>query len=69
MVKRGQVIAQIGASGSANIPHLHYELRTGTGVDAEGLPSYFSNFRRVLDSKMTIIQRGQIDTGDIIENR
>lgn len=68
-VKRGQVIAQIGASGSANIPHLHYELRTGTGVNAEGLPSYFNNFRRVLGSKVNPIQRGQIDTGDVIENR
>jgi murein DD-endopeptidase MepM/ murein hydrolase activator NlpD len=69
MVRRGQMIAQIGASGSANIPHLHYELRTGTGVAAEGLPSYFNNFRRVLGSKMTPLQGGQIDTGDVIENR
>jgi murein DD-endopeptidase MepM/ murein hydrolase activator NlpD len=69
LLRRGQMIARIGASGSANIPHLHYELRTGTGIDAEGLPSYFSNFRRLLGAKSTLLQRGQLDTGDVIDNR
>ena len=68
-VRRGQEIAQIGCSGSAETPHLHYELRTGAGFDAEGLPSYFSDFRRVLGAKMLEVKRGRIDAGDIVESR
>ena len=68
MVRQGQVVAEMGASGSAHIPHLHYELRTGADLKAEGLPSYFSNFSRVLGSKSVKVKKGMIDTGDIIEN-
>ncbi|MFS8084540.1 MAG: M23 family metallopeptidase [Acidobacteriota bacterium] len=66
-VKQGQVIAQMGASGSAMFPHLHYELQTGIDTKAEGLPSYFRNFRRMLGSRIIEIKRGQVDTGDILE--
>ena len=34
---------------------------------AEGLPSYFRAFRRVLGSSQIEVQRGQIDSGDIVE--
>jgi hypothetical protein len=64
MVQSGQEIAAIGASGSANIPHLHYELRTTADHLAEGLPSYFSNYKK--SGKK--ISKGQLDSGDIIEN-
>ncbi len=68
-VSPGQIIGRIGASGSSLFPHLHYELRTGSGVSGiEGLPSYFSRFRRWLGSKSTEVQRGQIDSGDIVES-
>jgi len=67
-IQSGQVIGQIGASGSSLFPHLHYELRNGIGAkDVEGLPSYFHRFRRILGSNSIDIQRGQIDTGDIVE--
>jgi len=66
-VRQGQVIAQMGASGSSQFPHLHYELQTGSDMKAEGLPSYFRNFRRILGSKMIVVKRGQVDTGDIVE--
>ncbi len=67
-VQQGQVIGQIGASGSSLFPHLHYELRNGIAAkDVDGLPSYFYQFRRVLGSKSIDIQVGQIDTGDIVE--
>ena len=69
MVKQGEVIGQIGASGDSLFPHLHYELRTGPGVKGvEGLPSYFGGFRRVLGSKTVSVERGQVDTGDVVEN-
>lgn len=67
-VQQGQVIGQIGASGSSLFPHLHYELRNGVGAkNVDGLPSYFHKFRRILGSKSIDIQVGQIDTGDIVE--
>lgn len=67
-VQQGQLIGQIGASGSSLFPHLHYELRDGVGAkDVEGLPSYFHQFRQVLGTHSQDVVRGQIDTGDIIE--
>jgi murein DD-endopeptidase MepM/ murein hydrolase activator NlpD len=67
VIKQGQLIARIGASGSANIPHLHYELQNGVDTKAEGLPSYFRNFRRVLGSRVTEVKIGQVDSGDIVQ--
>jgi hypothetical protein len=71
IVKQGEVIGQIGASGDSLFPHLHYELRTGPGMKGvEGLPSYFSGFLRAPGSKTGAgaVKRGQIDTGDVVEN-
>ena len=56
-VVSGQHVANVGASGSSLMPHLHYELRTGVGVrGVEGLPSYFDG-------------HGSPATGDIIDAR
>src|SRR5262249_17560775 len=45
-VAQGQPVARLGASGSAEFsPHMHYELRTGTTMSAEGLPAYFSDWK------------------------
>ena len=63
----GQQIGRIGASGSANIPHLHYELRDGLGLRAEGLPATFAGFRRTLGSHAVAVERGAVDTGDVVE--
>ena len=65
-VKQGQSIAAVGVSGSAEEPHLHYELRNGSGFDAEGLPSYFHRFIRLLGAKSIAVKRGRVDTGDMI---
>ena len=69
-VKQGEIIGAMGASGSSLFPHLHYELRNGDGAKyVEGLPSYFSNFTRVLGSRKLVIKRGLINSGDIIESK
>jgi hypothetical protein len=67
-VKQGEIVGLIGASGDSLFPHLHYELRTGPGIKGvEGLPSYFGGFRRIFGSQ-TLIERGQLDTGDVVDN-
>ncbi|MBA3633771.1 MAG: M23 family metallopeptidase [Acidobacteria bacterium] len=67
-VKQGEIIAAIGAAGSSLFPHLHYELRNGGGAkEVEGLPSYFTNFKRILGSRIVNVKKGQVDTGDIID--
>ncbi|MDQ3178937.1 MAG: M23 family metallopeptidase, partial [Acidobacteriota bacterium] len=67
-VKQGDIIAAIGAAGSSLFPHLHYELRSGGGAKTvEGLPSYFSRFRRILGSRSVNIKKGAINTGDLVD--
>jgi hypothetical protein len=68
-VQPGQFVGRIGASGSANIPHLHYELRNGVGIQTEGLPSTFTDYRRVLGRKIVDVKSGAIDTGEIVEGK
>jgi peptidase M23-like protein len=68
MVKQGEIIAAVGAAGSSLFPHLHYELRNGSGArEVEGLPSYFSNFRRIFGSRSVNVKRGAINTGDLVD--
>ncbi len=44
LIRAGQVIAQVGNSGSSLGPHLHYELRTGWGLKGiTGIPAYFQD--------------------------
>jgi Peptidase family M23 len=68
-VRRGDPIAAIGASGSSMFPHLHYELQTGPGTDAEGLPSSFEDFDRILGSKRVTVKSGRVSSGDIVQSR
>jgi murein DD-endopeptidase MepM/ murein hydrolase activator NlpD len=68
MVKQGDAIAAVGAAGSSLFPHLHYELRDGAGAKTvEGLPSYFSNFRRLYGARPVAVKKGAVNTGEIIE--
>jgi murein DD-endopeptidase MepM/ murein hydrolase activator NlpD len=66
-VEQGEVVGRVGFSGSVYTVHLHYEVGTGPGHDVEGLPSYFSGFRRVWGRRIVDVARGQVDTGDIVE--
>ncbi len=67
VVKRGQLVARIGSSGSSGNPHVHYELRTGKDLKTEGLPANFVGFRRHLGSKVLSVDAGPVDTGDLLE--
>jgi Peptidase family M23 len=68
-IKQDQPLAQVGSSGSAYFPHLHYELRTGTDLKVEGLPSYFGGFYRVLGAKKIEVNKGPVETGEIVERK
>jgi hypothetical protein len=68
-VTRGQPVAKIGSSGSSGNPHVHYELRTGKDLKAEGLPATFQGFSRHLGAKVVQVEAGPVDTGDLLEAR
>jgi hypothetical protein len=64
-VRAGQVVAQVGNSGSSLGPHLHYELRTGWGIKGiTGMPAYFHD--------VTVVGTGEkgkgvaLNSGDIV---
>jgi len=45
-VRRGQVLARIGASGDAREPHLHFEVTTSSKLAAgEGVPYLIDRYR------------------------
>jgi hypothetical protein len=68
MVKKGEEIAQVGFSGNTLTVHLHYQLQTGIDISrTETLPIYFNNYKWLLGTKNVVIQKGAIDTGDIIK--
>jgi hypothetical protein len=48
---------------------VHYELSTGPGLDAEGLPSQFVGFDRILGSRRTRADGTSPDSGDLVEAR
>ena len=68
-VRQGDVLAAVGAAGSSKFPHLHFELQTGPDVSAEGLPSVFENFDRILGSRRVRVKSGRVNSGDILQSR
>jgi Peptidase family M23 len=68
-VRRGEVVAAIGASGSSKFPHLHYELQTGPDTNAEGLPATFHDFERLYGSRRVRVRAGSVDSGDLLDGR
>ena len=68
-VKVGQKIGQMGVSGDAYLPHIHYELRSASAVDADAFPAYFRDFVRLLGLRKLPVKIGPVDSGDILESR
>jgi hypothetical protein len=68
-VRAGQEIAAMGASGSALMPHLHYQLQTTATGHAEGVPAIFHDFVRVRGAHPIAVARGHVDTGEIVAPR
>ena len=68
-VRAGQPVGQMGVSGDAYLPHVHYELRSASTVNAHAFPAYFRNFTRLLGSRRTHVPRGPVDSGDLLESR
>ncbi|WP_265570400.1 M23 family metallopeptidase [Sphingomicrobium nitratireducens] len=67
-VAQGQKVARAGMSGTSLFPHLHYQLATGPGLSAEGLPAYFDNIARVLGETTADVRPATwIDSGDLVE--
>ena len=65
-VRQGQPIATSGASGTSLFPHLHYQLVNAPGIDGEGLPVYFDDYRRVVGARELRETGVAIDSGDIV---
>ncbi|MEO8515710.1 MAG: M23 family metallopeptidase [Flavobacterium sp.] len=68
-IKKGQKIGVIGTSGSSFFPHLHFEVRNNINHDAEGVPSYFTDFKLISGSQTKEIKKGTINTGDIVQTK
>ena len=69
MVRAGQPLAEMGVSGDAYLPHVHYELRNAGEVNALGLPAYFQNFIRILGVRRIPVTVGPVDSGDVLVSR
>jgi len=68
-VRQGEIIGQVGFSGDAIFPHVHYSLLAGPDIyRSESLPAYFTQFRRLLGNKSVRVEQGTIDSGDILES-
>lgn len=65
-VSAGQQVGEMGFSGDAFLVHLHYDLKTAAGFDADGLPSPFNEFERLTGSQWLAIPHGQVDSGDVV---
>jgi murein DD-endopeptidase MepM/ murein hydrolase activator NlpD len=66
-VHQGEMIGRVGFSGDAIFPHVLYSLLSGPDIYRfEGLPAYFTRFR--LRGRLVDVQRGTIDSGDILES-
>ena len=65
--RAGQVVAQVGNSGSSLGPHLHYELRTGWGLKGiTGMPAYFHDVTVVGTGETGNGKGVALDSGDIV---
>jgi murein DD-endopeptidase MepM/ murein hydrolase activator NlpD len=66
-VQSGQVVAAVGMSGDAAIPHLHLQMQAAPGF-AEGIPSRFADFSRKLGQHWSHVNAGPVESGEIVRN-
>lgn len=65
-VRKGDMLARIGAAGDSLFPHLHYQRANGPDDFAEGLPAVFGGYRRVTGASAKPVARGALDSGQVI---
>jgi hypothetical protein len=66
IVQTGEVIGEVGNSGSSLMPHVHYELQDGAGLQAvHGRPAYFRHFRFISGERVPP-HGAVLDSGDIV---
>jgi hypothetical protein len=69
LVKGGQQIGSVGFSGSAIYPRLHYTvISSPKELLAEGIPSYFNDYKLYRGTLILPVKRSRIDSGDIVES-
>ena len=68
-VRAGQQVGQMGVSGDAYLPHVHYELRDSSELNANGLPAYFHDFVRIVGKRRINITVDSVNSGEILEQR
>jgi murein DD-endopeptidase MepM/ murein hydrolase activator NlpD len=69
MVKGGQQVGTVGFSGSAVYPRLHYTvINSPKQLAAEGVPSYFNDYKLYRGTVILPVKRSRIDSGDIVES-
>lgn len=65
-VRRGLTIAQIGASGDAREPHLHFEVTTSTELLAgEGVPYLIDRYKVSADNDHSAVREGELPLEDM----
>ena len=68
-VRAGEVIANVGHSGSSLFPHLHFQVVDAPSFLAEGVPSNFDNFDRIAGERVIRVREGSVETGDYVRAR
>jgi hypothetical protein len=58
----------MGISGDSEFVHVHYQLQNATEINNETLPSYFGPLRLWRGKTFSLVDLGQIDSGEIVEN-
>jgi murein DD-endopeptidase MepM/ murein hydrolase activator NlpD len=67
-VRQGQLLGEVGFSGDAIFPHVHYSLLTCADIyTCEGLPAYFRQIDRLFGSKRARDNHAALDSGDVVE--
>ena len=55
-------------SGSAEFPHLHFQLMDAPDMRGEGLPSLFRDFSRIRGERLVRVKKGAVASGELVES-